>query len=59
MGEKISAYRLQNHAFISSYNILEKMFVRTYGGDTTDFPINIGLHQGVGIGPLFICFGDG
>ena len=34
-------------------------FVRTRGGDTTDFPINIGLHQGVGIEPLFICFGDG
>jgi hypothetical protein len=33
--------------------------VRTCGGDTSDFPIKIGLHQGVSFEPLFICFGDG
>ena len=34
-------------------------FVRTCDSDTTAFPINIGLYQGVSIEPLFICFGDG
>ena len=34
-------------------------FVRTCDGNTTDFPINIGIHQGISIEPLFICFSDG
>ena len=27
------------------------MFIWTYDGDTTDFPINIGLHQGSALSP--------
>ena len=34
-------------------------FVRTCGGDTTDFPINIGLHQGLALSPyLFVLVMD-
>jgi hypothetical protein len=35
-------------------------FVRTCDGDTNDFLIKIGLHQGSALSPyLFIYFGDG
>ena len=30
-------------------------FVRTCGGDTTDFPINIGLHQGSALSPYLFA----
>jgi hypothetical protein len=33
--------------------------VRICDSDTSDFPIKIGLHQGVSIELLSICFGDG
>jgi len=31
------------------------LFVRTCGGDTTDFPINIGLHQGSALNPYLFA----
>ena len=31
------------------------LFVRTCGGDTTDFPINIGLHQGSVLSPYLFA----
>ena len=31
-------------------------FVRTCGGDTTDFPINIGLHQGSALSPYYLLW---
>ena len=31
-------------------------FVRTCGGDTTNFPINIGLHQGSALSPYLFAF---
>src|SRR5664279_6626827 len=33
--------------------------VRTSDGDTDDFPIKIGLHQGSALSPYLFCFGDG
>ena len=30
-------------------------FVRTCGGDTTDFPISIGLHQGSALSPYLFA----
>ena len=30
-------------------------FVRTCDGDTTDFPINIGLHQGSALSPYLFA----
>jgi hypothetical protein len=32
------------------------MCVRTYGGDTSDFPIKIGLHQGSALSPYFLLW---
>ena len=33
--------------------------VRTSDGDTDDFPIRIGLHQGSAFEPLSVCLSDG
>ena len=62
----VMQWALEKHNVPTKYITLIKdmyknamTFVRTCDGDTTDFSINIGLHQGVGIEPLFICFGDG
>ena len=59
-------WALEKHKVPTKYITLIKdmykdatTFVRTCDGNTTDFPINIGLHQGVSIEPLFICFSDG
>ena len=58
-------WALEKHKVPTKYITLIKdmyknamTFVRTCGGDTADFPSNIGLHQGVGIDPLFTCIGD-
>ena len=32
-----------------------KTFVRTCNGDTTDFPINIGLYQGLALSPYLFA----
>ena len=63
---EMSWWALEKHKVPTKYiTLIKDMYknamtsVRTCGGDTTDFSINIGLHQGVGIEPLFICFGNG
>ena len=33
--------------------------VRTSDGDTDDFPIKIGLHEGLALSPFVFFFGDG
>jgi hypothetical protein len=59
-------WALEKHKVLTKYVTLIKdidrdvvTFVRTCDGDTNDFPIKIGLHQGVSFEPLFICFSDG
>ena len=51
VSRKVMWWALEKHKVPTKYIALIKdmyknamMFVRTCGGDTTDFPINIGLH---------------
>ena len=53
---------LEKHKVTTKYIILIKdmykdvtTFVRTYDGNTTDFPINIGLHQGSALSPYLFA----
>ena len=55
-------WALQKHKVPTQYITLIKdmyknvmMFVRTCGGDTTDFAINIGLHQGSTLSPYLFA----
>jgi hypothetical protein len=59
-------WALEKHKVLTKYVTLIKdmyrdvvTFVRTCDGDTSDFPIKIGLHQESAFELLFICFGDG
>jgi hypothetical protein len=59
-------WALEKHKVPTKYITLIKdkykdvvTFVRTCDGDTSDFPIKIGLHHGSALSPYFICFGDG
>ena len=55
-------WALEKHKVPTKYITLIKdmyknamTFVRTCGGDTTDFPINIGLHQGSALSPYLFA----
>ena len=55
-------WALEKHKVPTKYIILIKdmykntiMFVRTCGVDTTDFPINISLHQGSALSPYLFA----
>ena len=55
-------WALEKHKFPTKYIILIKdmykdamTFVWTWDGDTTDFPINIGLHQGSALSPYLFA----
>jgi len=55
-------WALEKHKVPTKYITLIKdmykdatMFVRTCDGDTTDFPINIGLHQGSALNPYLFA----
>ena len=55
-------WALEKHEVPTKYITLIKdmykntmTFVRTCGGDTTDFPINIGLHQGLALSPYLFA----
>ena len=60
-------WTLEKHKVLTKYIILIKdmykdamTFVRTCHGDTIDFPINIGLHQGSALSPyLLMSVGKG
>ena len=58
----MSWWALEKHKVPTNYITLIKdmyknamTFVRTYGDDTTDFPINIGLHQGLVLSPYLFA----
>ena len=55
-------WALEKHKVPTKYITLIKdmykdatTFVRTCGGDTIDFPINIGLHQGSALSPYLFA----
>ena len=51
-------WALEKHKVPTKYITLIKdamMFVRTCDGDTTDFPINIRLHQGSALSPYLFA----
>ena len=55
-------WALEKHKVPTKYITLIKYmykntmaFVRTCGGDTTDFPINIGLYQGLALSPYLFA----
>ena len=59
-------WALEKHKIPTKYITLIKdmykdvtTFVRTCDGNTTDFPINIGLHHGSALSPYLFAFSDG
>ena len=59
-------WALEKHKVLAKYITLIKdtydnvvTSARTSDGDTDDFPIKIGLHQGSALSPYLFSFGDG
>jgi hypothetical protein len=66
MVRNVTWWVLQNQKVSTNYiTLIRDMYdnivtsVSTSDKDTYDFPINIGLHQGLDLSPYLFCFGDG
>jgi len=64
--QNVMWWALEKHKFLVKYiTLIKDMYdnvmtsVRTSDGDTDDFLIKIGLHEGSALSPYLFSFGDG